>query len=49
MASILADGINEALFDEFEDTVLLCEDGKLMIVEDYTDDLKRYLGGFDDE
>ncbi|MBQ1482183.1 MAG: TerB N-terminal domain-containing protein [Erysipelotrichaceae bacterium] len=49
MASILADGINEALFDEFEDTVLLCEDGKLMIVEDYSDDLKRYLGGFDDE
>ncbi|MCR4633978.1 MAG: TerB N-terminal domain-containing protein [Erysipelotrichaceae bacterium] len=49
MASVLADGINEALFDVFGDTVLLCEDDKLMIAEDYLEELKEYLGGFDDE
>ncbi len=47
--SVLADGIDEALFDEFGDTVLLCEDDKLMIAEDYLEELKEYLGGFDDE
>ena len=45
MPSIAADAINEALFDEIGDTVLLCEGDALALVEDYTEDLKRILGG----
>ena len=39
MPSISADTINDALFDEFGDTVLSCEDNKLSVVEDYREDL----------
>ena len=49
MPSIEADSINEALFDEFGDTVILCEDDKLFLAEDYTEDLEQYLGGINDE
>ena len=45
MPSILADAVNEALFDEFGDTVLLCEDDRLLLVDDYIEDLNEYLGG----
>ena len=45
LPSLVADAVNEALFDEIGDTVLLCEDGKLLLVEDYTDELKELLGG----
>lgn len=45
MPSIMADAINEALFDEFGDTVILCEGDKLLLVDDYAEDLKKYLGG----
>lgn len=45
MPSIVADAINEALFDEFGDTVILCENDTLILVEDYIEDLKEYLGG----
>lgn len=45
MPSLLADEINEALFDEFGDTVLLCEEDKLLLVDDYREDLENYLGG----
>ena len=45
MPSLTADEINEALFDEFGDTVLLCEEDKLLLVDDYTEDLLQYLGG----
>ena len=44
MPSVTADAINEALFDEFGDTVLLCEDDRLLLVDDYIEDLKKYLG-----
>ena len=43
--SLAADAVNEALFDEFADIVLLCEDDKLSLVEDYTEDLAQMLGG----
>ena len=45
MPSLAADMINEALFDEFGDTVLVCEDDELSLVEDYREDLARMLGG----
>ena len=45
MPSLLADEINEALFDEFGDTVLLCEGDRLLLVDDYIEDLENYLGG----
>ena len=43
MPSVAADAINEALFDEFGDTVLTCEDDKLVVVEDYREDLLELL------
>lgn len=48
MPSVAADSINEALFDEFGDTVILCEGDILFPVEDYIEDLRQYLGGTDD-
>jgi len=45
MPSIAADAINEALFDEIGDTVLLCEGDALALVEDYAEDVARILGG----
>ena len=47
MASVFADGINEALFDMFGDTVLACEDDRLSIVEDYREELSRLFEGND--
>ena len=44
MPSIMADTINEALYDELGDTALLCEDDRLSIVEDYREDLARLIG-----
>ena len=44
MPSLVADCINEALFDEIGDTVLSCEDDRLSLVEDYVDDLAQMLG-----
>ena len=45
MPSMTADAINEALFDEIGDTVLLCEDDRLLLVDDYIEELKQILGG----
>ena len=44
MPAIVADSINEALFDEIGDTVLTCEDDVLSLVEDYMEDLEKILG-----
>ena len=49
MPSLAADTINEALFDVFGDTVLLCEDDELSVVEDYREDLAELLGGNRDD
>ena len=43
MPSLVADAINEALFDEFGDTVLECRDDRLYLVEDYREDLREML------
>ena len=45
MPSIAADFLNEALYDEIGDTVVVCEDDRLMLVEDYREDLTVLLGG----
>ena len=44
MPAIVADSVNEALFDEIGDTVLTCEDDTLSVVEDYREDLEIFLG-----
>jgi hypothetical protein len=44
MPSILADEINEALMDEIGDTVLVCEDDRLSLVEDYREELAELVG-----
>lgn len=42
MLSVLVDGINEKLFDEFSDSVLT-QDGRPELVEDYIEDLKEMV------
>lgn len=43
MPSVVADAINEALFDEIGDNVLFCEGDEITLVEDYREDLERIL------
>ena len=45
MPSMTADAINEALFDEIGDTVLLYEEDQLLLVDDYIEELEQILGG----
>ena len=45
MPSVAADEISEALFDEFGDTVIVCEDDRLSLMEDYIEELEQMLGG----
>lgn len=45
MPDMTADMINEALFDEFGDSVIDCENDILSLVEDYREDLICLLGG----
>ena len=47
MPSVVADGINEGMFDEFGDTIVICDDDRLSLVEDYREDLEQLLGGTD--
>ncbi len=42
--SILADAVNEALFDQFGDTVICFEGDTPVIIEDYIEDLKGFVG-----
>ena len=44
MASVEADAVNEALFDEFGDSVLECDGETITLVEDYREDLAALLG-----
>jgi len=45
MPSVAADRINEVLFEEIGDTVLLCEGDRLLLVDDYIEELEEMLGG----
>ena len=45
MPSVAADAVNEALFDEIGDNVLLCEGDAIILVEDYREDVEEILGG----
>lgn len=45
MPSVEADRISESLFDEIGDNVVICEDGRLSLVEDYTEYIERLFGG----
>ena len=45
LPSVVADGINEAFFEEIGDSVIEENDGSLALVEDYLDDVRRLLGG----
>ena len=45
MPSLVADAVNEALFDEIGDTVLDCDGDVLSLVEDYKEELAQLLGG----
>ena len=45
MPTVTADAINEAFFDEIGDSVLICEEDVLTLVEDYTEDIAHCLGG----
>ncbi len=47
LSSVVADAINEALFDEIGDAVVDCDGSTLSIVEDYREELERLLGGND--
>ena len=47
LPSVVADAINEALFDEIGDAAADCDGSTLSIVEDYREDLERLLGGID--
>ncbi|MCR4891134.1 MAG: TerB N-terminal domain-containing protein [Lachnospiraceae bacterium] len=45
MLSVVADRINEALFDDIGDNILECDDNRIILVEDYREDLIEVLGG----
>ena len=45
LASVVADSINEAFFEEIGDSVIEENDGGLALIADYTDDVRRLLGG----
>ena len=45
MASVAADTMNEALFDEIGDNVLECDGENITLIEDYREDILQILGG----
>ena len=45
MTSVVADSINEILFDEIGDNVIECTDDGLAIMEDYIDEVDALAGG----
>lgn len=45
MPTVLADSINEALFDLIGDSVLICDGAELRLAEDYREDLAQLLEG----
>ena len=45
MPALIADTVNELFYDEIGDTVLLCEDDRLAVVDDYREDIEQLIGG----
>ena len=45
LPSLLADTINESLFDEIGDNAIICENDTLSIAEEYIDDIRHLIGG----
>ncbi|MCB2353026.1 TerB N-terminal domain-containing protein [Clostridium estertheticum] len=45
LPEVIADSLNEALFDEIGDTVVACDFETITLVEDYREDISRMLGG----
>lgn len=43
MPSVVAEQINEKLFDQFADTVILFDGDTPELIEDYADDLKGMI------
>ena len=44
MLSVIADAVNEKLFDAFADTVIVFEGDTPVLIEDYTEELKGLIG-----
>ncbi|MDO5486574.1 MAG: tellurite resistance TerB C-terminal domain-containing protein, partial [Sarcina sp.] len=44
MPEIVADELNEALFDEIGDSVVECDGDEIILVEDYREDIMELLG-----
>ena len=44
MPEIVADSINESLFDDIGDNAVDCNDGELSLVEDYIEDISQIIG-----
>ena len=45
MPEVVADTLNEALFDEIGDAAVECDGDDLVLTEDYRGDIIRILGG----
>ena len=45
MAAVVADALNEALFDELGDAAVDCDGAEITLVEDYREEITRLLGG----
>ena len=48
LPSVVADAVNEAFFDRIGDTVLISEDDRLILAEDYISDIEQLLEGAGD-
>lgn len=44
MPSLVADELNELLFEEIGDTAILCENDELTLVEDYLEEIRNFSG-----
>ncbi|MBO4344432.1 MAG: TerB N-terminal domain-containing protein [Victivallales bacterium] len=43
MPSVVADAINEAFFDDIGDNIVECDNDRLSLVEDYTEDVRQLM------
>ena len=45
MPALIADTVNEQFYEEIGDTILLCEDDRLAVVDDYREEIEQLIGG----